>query len=378
MKRPVIMLATYIHSAFDTRIFVKEALTLGKSGFSVSVIVPHDTNEEKEGILIVAVEQYTSSFKKLFISPLDVFSKALKQAKNSVFHIHDAQLLFIGFLLKLSGRTVIYDAHEDTLLQTQYQYWIPSLIRMPYARVYYFLEKLSGVFFDSVIVAEPVIEQYYPKKKTTLIRNFPVVESFKTPSPTTYGNRRNQLVYIGLISEPRGASIMVRAFKKASDKISIKFVMGGKFSPESLQKSIGLDEKIEYIGWLSHEQMIQTLFNSRVGIIIPEPNPRYKTNYPVKLFEYMAAGLPVIASKFGEAAKFVEECDGGILVDPQNEQEVSEAIIKLFGSPDLAEQMGNRGRELIMTKYNWENESKKLTELYDRLNFSNGTKHNER
>jgi glycosyltransferase involved in cell wall biosynthesis len=92
----------------------------------------------------------------------------------------------------------------------------------------------------------------------------------------------------------------------------------------------------------------------------------------------MAAGLPVIASKFGEAAKFVEECDGGILVDPQNEQEVSEAIIKLFGSPDLAEQMGNRGRELIMTKYNWENESKKLTELYDRLNFSNGTKHNER
>ena len=160
---------------------------------------------------------------------------------------------------------------------------------------------------------------------------------------------------------------MINACQKASENIKLKLVLGGKFSPESLQESIGKKENIEYIGWLSHEEMIQTLHNSKIGIIIPEPNPRYKTNYPVKLFEYMAAGLPVIASKFGEASQFVMECDGGILVDPEDEVEISEAIIKLLSASELGEEMGKRGRELIMTKYNWENESKNLIELYNQI-----------
>jgi glycosyltransferase involved in cell wall biosynthesis len=371
MKRPVVKLATYIHSAFDTRIFVKEALTLHESGFSVSIIIPHESNEEKNGVQILAVKQYASGFKKLFITPIDIFYKALGQPKQSVFHIHDSQLLFIGFLLKLIGRTVIYDAHEDTLLQTQYQYWIPGIIRKPYAWFYCGLEKLAGNVFDSIIVAEPVIEKYYPRNKTTLIRNFPVAERFKIPPKLNYDDRENQIAYIGLISEARGASKMINACKKASEKMQLKMVLGGKFSPQSLQESIGKMENIEYIGWLSHEEMIQTLYNSRVGIIIPEPNPRYKTNYPVKLFEYMAAGLPVIASKFGESSKFVTECAGGILVNPEDEVEISEAIIKLLSSPELAEEMGKRGKEMIMTKYNWKNESIKLIELYNKMNSSN-------
>lgn len=367
MKRPVVKLATYIHSAFDTRIFVKEALTLHNNDFTVSIIVPHKSDEEKNGIQIFAVNQYLSGFKKLFITPIDIFFKALGQSKNSIFHIHDSQLLFIGFLLKLTGRTVIYDAHEDTLLQTKYQHWIPGIIRGPYAWFYYVLEKLTGLFFDWVIVAEPVIEKYYPAKRTSLIRNFPVSDSFKLLPKDEYASRKSQIVYVGLISEARGASKMAEACEITSKEIDLKLVLGGKFSPESLKNVIAGNQNIEYIGWLTHEEMIQRLYDSRVGIIIPEPNPRYRTNYPVKLFEYMAAGLPVIASKFGEASKFVIECDGGILVDPENTTEISEAMIKILSSPEMAEKMGKRGKELIITKYNWENESNKLVELYDRI-----------
>ena len=81
----------------------------------------------------------------------------------------------------------------------------------------------------------------------------------------------------------------------------------------------------------------------------------------------MAAGFPVIASKEGESAGFLKEADAGILVDPLNKQEIAAAIIALLKDPAMAAEMGNRGRQLIFDKYNWEQESEKLLELYRSL-----------
>ena len=104
-----------------------------------------------------------------------------------------------------------------------------------------------------------------------------------------------------------------------------------------------------------------------MGIIVPHPIQRYKTNYPVKLFEYMAAGIPVIASRHGESAEFVKEGQAGILVDPLNPDEIADAIKRLVDDSVAAEAMGRRGRQLIFDKYNWENESAKLVVLYNSL-----------
>jgi glycosyltransferase involved in cell wall biosynthesis len=83
----------------------------------------------------------------------------------------------------------------------------------------------------------------------------------------------------------------------------------------------------------------------------------------------MAAGIPVIASKFGESALFVKECNGGLLVDPQNTREVADAILWLLQNPAEAEAMGKRGQEMIFKTYNWEVESERLLSLYS--SFSN-------
>jgi glycosyltransferase involved in cell wall biosynthesis len=104
-----------------------------------------------------------------------------------------------------------------------------------------------------------------------------------------------------------------------------------------------------------------------VGIIVPQPNERYKTNYPVKLFEYWSAALPVIASGEGESAAFVRESNSGILVDPLNEKEIADAITWLMDHPQEAEAMGRRGQEMIFEKYNWENEQKQLIAVFDRI-----------
>jgi glycosyltransferase involved in cell wall biosynthesis len=362
-RRPVVMLANG-HPPFDTRIFVKEARTLVDAGYQVSLIVPHTGDESRDGVSILAVAPSKGGFHKLLVSPWNILRKSLQQPSQSVYHIHDSDILVVGVVLRLLGRKVIYDAHEDTPLQISYQHWIPKLLKKPYAWFYFILEKLCGRMFNAVIVAEPVIAKYFPPSKTSLIRNFPIITSFKNYRPEPYTQRPRRLVYVGTLSKVRGLMEMLEGAALANSIMDFTFTLGGKFVPPSLQQTVLSKYRIDYRSWLSYHDMVDLLFTSQIGIIIPNPIDRYKTNYPVKLFEFMAAALPVIASREGESAAFVEEAQCGILVDPLNVKEISDAIVWLFEHPTEAEAMGKRGQELIFSKYNWETESKALLGVY--------------
>lgn len=356
------------HSPFDTRIFVKESKALVRAGYTVSIIIPHTHSDVKDNVQIIAVKPAKNGFGKLMVNPFRILKQALRQPAETIFCIHDSDILLVGIFLKLIGRTVVYDAHEDTPLQIAYQHWIPKLLRRPYAWLYFLIEKLCGWLFDAIIIAEPVIGKYFPTKKTFLVRNFSSVQAFKTITPSLpYQHRVNQLVYVGLLSEARGLFEMLNAARHAHTKMSFDFLLRGKFSPPALEHKILEAYRVVYKGWIEFDDIPETLYASKIGIIIPQPNPRYKTNYPVKLFEYMAAALPVIASKEGESATFVQESQCGILVDPRNPKEVSDAIVWLFTHPEEAQAMGERGQRLIFDKYNWENEEEVLLQVYQNL-----------
>ncbi|MEQ8928083.1 MAG: glycosyltransferase family 4 protein [Fulvivirga sp.] len=364
----IIKLAS-LHVPFDTRIFQKEAKSLVKAGHDVSIIVPHKTNETVDDIKIISVPIPKSGKDRLIKTNYQIFKKAYKQDKNSIIHFHDSELIVYAIILSLLGRTVIYDAHEDTPRQTMYQHWIPKLLRRPVALFYYILEKIGGYLFKAVIIAEPIIGSYFPKKKTWLIRNFVKINEQSIDQIIPYGERENIITYIGGITEARGALTMINALAKVKNT-NFSFALGGTFHPpalkEKLQKIEGWN-KVEYHGWVNRREVYEILNKSRIGIIIPKPNSRYSTNYPVKLFEYMEAGIPVIASSEGVSKKFVEESQCGILVDPLNIDEIATAIDYLLNNPDVASDMGIRGRWLIKNKYNWCSEEKKLLQLYSSL-----------
>lgn len=361
----IVMLASS-HSPFDTRIFHKEAKSLVGSGYQVSIIVPHSGDLEQDRIKILSVSLPKKGYERLLYTPFKIFRRAMQQSKRSVFHVHDAELLLIAICLKISGRKVIYDAHEDTPKQMAYQHWLPKILRKPAAYYYYILEKVAGRLFDAIFVAEPVMLKYYPPHKTVLLRNFPLIDKFKELSHQ-YEARNNWLVYIGVLSKPRGLEEMAKASTLAKKVRTFDFVVGGKFSPPELQEDFLRKYAITYLSWLPLDELVSVLKKSKIGIIIPKPIERYNTNYPVKMFEYMAAGLPVIVSKYGVSSEFVKECHGGLLVDPLDPVDIAKAIDWLFDNPQEAERMGLRGREMILFKYNWELESEKLIVLYNKL-----------
>jgi glycosyltransferase involved in cell wall biosynthesis len=358
------------HVPFDTRIFHKEGRVLASQGFSVSIIVPHQMDEERDGVFILAVPLHKKGWKKLLVNPFNILRRALQQPAHAIFHIHDSDILVTGLVLKLIGRKVIYDAHEDTPMQIRYQHWIPEILKKPYAAFYFLLEKVCGWTFDAIIVAEPVIAKYFPPEKTFLLRNFPLSQSFNIPSALPYTQREKTLVHVGVLSEVRGLFEMLEAYNIAKKSVSFSFSIGGQFAPASLEFDVLKRYDVKFLGWVPYPKLIALLFQSKVGIIVPNPIERYKTNYPVKMFEFMAAGLPVIASREGESAAFIEEGQCGILVNPLDHQEIADAMSWLFSNPEEAEQMGKRGQALIFDRYNWERESEVLLRVYQRLEAS--------
>ena len=365
-----VCILTTVHPPFDTRIFHKEAKTLARAGYVVVLIAQHDKDEAVDGVKIIALPKPRNRLTRIFGLTWLAFRLALRQ-RAEIYHFHDPELLPIGVLLKLFTRAkVIYDVHEDVPKQILTKYWIPARLRRPLAVVFNAFEKLLARALDAVVVAEEGIAEKFLRLKPVLVHNYPNLEMLPNPSPRRKEEGDKVLVYIGGITQLRGAFEMVRALEYLAHIDGLRLHLIGKFAPpglvQELQKLPGY-QRVRFLGWLHPTEVYEHLRGTDIGIVCLHPEPKYVTAWPVKLFEYMAAGLPVVASNFPLWREIVEGNRCGICVDPLNPKEIAQAIEYLITHPEEARKMGENGRRAVEEKYNWEKEGEKLLKLYEEL-----------
>ncbi|MCZ7637769.1 MAG: glycosyltransferase [Verrucomicrobia bacterium] len=87
----------------------------------------------------------------------------------------------------------------------------------------------------------------------------------------------------------------------------------------------------------------------------------------MKLWEYMAVGLPVVISDFPHLRELVGRLDCGLVADPASPRAIADALRRLHDSPAERARLGQNGRRAVQEEYNWENQERKLLELYGRL-----------
>jgi len=366
---------TSVHSPFDTRIFHKECRSLVKAGHTVTLIAPHHCNETVQGVHIVAFPKVKGRLQRI-LSACRVYRKAL-QENAELYHFHDPELIPIGLLLRLSGKKVVYDIHEDLprSLHAISRNYIPKFLKYPLSWLTERIENLTSAQFSGLITATSTIHDRFKdiNKYTIVVNNYPLQEEFELLSNTEWTDRTEAIAYIGVIAKERGIVEIIKAIGLVNCHRQVGLDLAGVISPSTLAEELKEMEEwhcVNYRGMLDRSQVVQLLDKVRIGLVVLHSAPSFVVSLPVKMFEYMAAGIPIIASDFPLWREIVESANCGLLVDPLNPQVIAEAIQYLLTHPQEAEQMGKNGRIAIERQYCWETEANKLIRLYADLKIS--------
>jgi glycosyltransferase involved in cell wall biosynthesis len=359
-----------VHAPLDTRIFGKECRALAAAGYDVHLVVGGPPAEQIDGVVLHATAAHggrpraTRQWARLWRAARWAF-----RLRPSMYHLHDPHLIPLGILLKLAGSTVVYDVHEDypahartKLVGRPFRGWVKALM-------WRLLEGLARRTFDRFVCASPALAEQFPRERTVVVGNFPLHRAYEPARP--YRERSNTVIYTGNISEIRGFPEMARALELLPEGLDGRLRMVGRCSPAGLVgrvRSRAVGSRMELVPWQPHDVVVQELLDARVGLILLHPLPNHldaiRSN---KLFEYMAAGLPVITSDLPRWREIVRGIDCGLVVDPHDPAAISAAIEYLLTHPEEAEAMGARGRAAVHSQFNWDGEAVRLLALYREL-----------
>ncbi|AHE97850.1 glycosyl transferase [Thioalkalivibrio paradoxus ARh 1] len=364
---------TNVHPRTDIRIRVKEASSLAETlGVPVSLFVQDGLGDETDenGMRVIDTGLVSGGrLRRMSVGAWRMY-RAVHKARPKVAHFHDPELIPVGLALKLSGIKVVYDIHEDVPRQIQNKKYLPALIRHPVAWTVEAVEWVAAHIFDGLVPATPRIAERFPAAKTVVVQNFPLLSEWPSVVEANYAQRPEHVAYVGGITRKRGAVEMIQALEVIAERQPVRLQLAGGFQPSGLEvelKALAGWQHVDYRGWASRPEVAQMLGQVRAGLVVLHPTANYPDAYPVKMFEYMAAGLPVIASDFPLWRQIVDGAGCGLLVDPLNPRAIAEAMQWLLDHPEEAEAMGRRGREAVERVYHWEPEAEKLLDLYRRL-----------
>jgi glycosyltransferase involved in cell wall biosynthesis len=358
---------TTAHPATDSRILSREAVTLAKAGYRVWVVAPGEHQMELEGVRVLPFPPASSRAGRMTEGVVRAVRLGARTGADR-YHLHDPELLLAAPILRLLGKSVIFDAHEDLPRQILGKHWIPRRLRPLVGHIASLILGILAGATSAVVAATPTVAKGF-RKGATVVRNYPRLEEFETPTAPSLDG----FVYVGLVSEDRGAIEMAQAIAAlAGDaRLHVAGAMASTRTRSLLEREVGW-QRVVYHGVVGRQEVARLLHGAVAGLVVLHPTPSYIDALPVKMFEYMAAGVPVIASDFPLLREIVEASGCGILVEPLDVLAISGAMQWMLDHPDEAGAMGERGRETVRQELNWQAEAVALLALYAGLDAREG------
>ena len=357
---------TSVHPRSDIRIFSKQCRSLETCGYDVSLVVADGKGDAyDEGIKVIDVGRPSGRLNRIFKTTRRIYQIAV-DLDADVYHFHDPELIPIGLKLKCLGKKVIFDAHEDVPKQLLAKPYLNSVLLRILSGAFSVFEQLACRQFDGIIAATPFIrDKFLGINPNTLdINNFPMIGELD--ATTQWKDKHDEFCYVGAIGVNRGIREIIFACEFI--KTAARLNLAGSFYEPDVEvevKSYAGWRCVNELGYLDRSGVRAVLERSVVGLVTLHPVINYLDALPVKMFEYMAAGIPVIASDFPLWREIIEGNQCGICVDPFDSKAIAAAIDLLIKDRDLARYMGENGRRAVEGRYNWRNEERKLLDFYD-------------
>ncbi len=365
--RHVVHIST-VHSAIDPRIRLKELRSAAEHGFVATLVTTDsDAAELNDGVRIEIVRPSGAGRigRMFWTAPRAVFRAFGLSA--DIYHIHDPELVPWGWLLLTKGVPVVYDIHEDYVTAIRQKSYLPGFVRTLFAAVVSVLERFATQPFHRVIA-----ERYYRRRfpGALPILNYPFREMSMERASYAEGSRK--VIYTGNVSIDRGAMELAALAAKRPD---LEVLVIGRCAPLLAERMTGVaDEKARLVltGAGRYVPFGEIMAEYRKGgllaglALFPETE-HYREKELTKFFEYMAVGLPVVASDFPVWRRLIADNGVGLCVRHGDIGEVGSALDWLRDNPRKAALMSERGRRLVRERFNWEGEGERLAGYYTKI-----------
>ena len=360
------------HRGLDIRIYRKQCVSLALAGFDVHLVIdatPADIEEAAgAGVTIHPLVSMAGKgrLRRMLVQTWRCYRTA-RALDAQVYHFHDPELIPYGLLLTWQGKKVIVDLHEDLRSDIQSKAWILAPLRHAIGAAARALEHFAARRFAAVVAATPHIGALFARSaaRVAVIHNYPAPnELAATRSPSQA--RRDSVCYVGAINAIRGIRQTIRALEMAPSTL----LLAGTFDSPALRAELTAYpgwRHVEECGFVDRQRVAEIMARSFCGLVTFCPEPNHIDALPNKLFEYMSAGVPVIASHFPLWRSIVEVADCGLCVDPDDPADIARAVNYLRSHPARAEQMGTNGQRAVVSTYRWDVEEAKLVTLYGQL-----------
>lgn len=379
----------FVYNPFtnDPRVY-NEAKSLIQAGHTVTVIAfdrdkQNPQLETWDGIEVVRLRTRISPI-QVFGWPLwnsfvmllwqwQAYHQALVLHKKSCFqvvHCHDFDTLLAGTWLKSKlGLPLIYDAHEI------YGYALVRSLPRWIANIFLWFEKRMIKKVDSIITVTEAVKKYFgwiTDKPISVVMNCKPLESLKYQPPKNHD--KFTLVYIGLLHERRGVPQLIRAIGELPD---VQCVIGGIGWPsyvQTIKEECENYPNITFLGKVPIHEVLPLTKKADCSFLMSNPiHPYSSVGFGNKQFEAMVCGRPIICTKGSYAGELTELEEVGLTVE-YTEEALKQAIIKLRDDPKLRGRLGRNALRAAISKYNWENQEKKLLALYESIGLELGEK----
>ena len=284
-----------------------------------------------------------------------------------VVHLHDPELIPWVAVLRLLGIRVVFDSHEHIAASMENKSYLPRGVRGLAQRASRWLVSLVDRAASGIVTATPAIAEDFANERRVVIQNFPILAQWAEVDE----ERRpaSRLVFIGGLTEGRGAFQMLDAIERLGVSHGATLTIAGTASEDLLGRLRAHPgwRHAEFVGMLDRAELAELLADSTIGVVLFLPEPNHVYSQPTKMFEYMAAGVPVLASDYPLWRELVVTTDVGLVADPLDGDAVVRAAAQLLDDPAARARMGRNGRELVEATRNWAVESEKLVAFYDDL-----------
>jgi glycosyltransferase involved in cell wall biosynthesis len=359
---------TTVHPRDDIRIFRKECVSLARAGYEVVQVVGDGQGAAVvDGVRIVDIGvRPAGRLARMRRQPAAALA-AVRRERPALVHLHDPELLPLGATLAREGLPVVYDAHEDVPRQILTKQWIPAALRPAVARAFEVYENRQVRQLAAVSAATPHIAERFAQvaRLAVNVGNYPFEDEL---APAAGARPRERMVcYVGGLMRTRGLLQMVRAVALVP---GLRLVLCGRFEDAALEAAVRAEPgwgRVQWLGQVGREPVREVMARASAGLVTLLPMPSYLDALPIKMFEYMSAGLPVVASDFPLWRGIVQRHRCGVVVDPADPAAIAAAIGSILDDPARAQAMGEAGRAAVLTAYRWPVAERELLALYDRL-----------